>query len=422
MHQVIQESKDLPPAVVMAILAVDVPLLLLTGRKHPHIPLMMIFALAPFQHDLSIGGPVRFSIAEINLMLTSVLFLIRGRPVRWGPVSIPIGLYLGVCSVSSVLSWRPSTLTSMIQMGLYLCAAVVVFTSYGRSEEDFRPALNGLLIVGLILAIAVIVQRTGYVLGLHKNGVGDSLAAAVIVCGELWFGATRRKRRMLLTVVMITLTAGLFFSLSRGAWVGASVGLIVILAMRRQFRLMLRSAVIFIPLIALCWRLLPDQDRSYTTGLSKENWNIRMRYQSLYFAQDRFHESPVIGVGVGLRKEYDATNLFWLTLAETGVLGMAAFLGIHGSFLRMVWKTQKRIPRTETLYSVVAIGGALITSKFVHGMVDHYWSRGAIMIAWTSAGMATYGYFALRQRVRVARREMALAALTPTTPGGAFAQ
>jgi O-antigen ligase len=215
---------------------------------------------------------------------------------------------------------------------------------------------------------------------------------------------------------MAILTAGLFFSLSRGAWMGAFVGLLVILVMRRQFRLMFRSAFILIPLIALCWQMLPEQDRSYTTGLTQENWNIKMRYQSLYFAQACFHENPALGVGVGLRKEYDATNLFWLTLAETGVLGAIPFLWIHFSFIRMVWRTQKRLHRNETLYSVVALGGALVLSKFIHGMVDHYWSRGAIMIAWSSAGMATYGYLVMRHRVQLAKRERALRAALDAEP------
>ena len=122
-------------------------------------------------------------------------------------------------------------------------------------------------------------------------------------------------------------------------------------------------------------------------------------------------------MGVGLRKEYDATNLFWLTMAETGVLGIAAFLWIHWSFLRMVWITQKRLARNETLYSLTAIGGALITSRFFHGMVDHYWSRGAIMIAWDSAGMATFAYLAMRKRRRLARIERAEAIMELSMAG-----
>lgn len=402
------ESQNLSPSVILPILAVDSVILLLSGRKRPYIPLMMIAALAPFQHDLSVGGPVRFSIAEINLILTCLLFFIRGRRIRFTPSSGPIGLFLGVGLVSSVLSWRPSTLTSMIQMALYFVAAVIVFTAFGRNEEDFRPALYGLLVVGFILAAAVIIRRSGYVLGLHKNGVGASLASAVIVCGELWFAETNPKRRPILSVIMVVLSAGLFFSLSRGAWLGAICGLAVILAMRRQFRLLLRVSCALVPLMAILWHYLPQQSRDYSVGFSeKDNWNIRLRYESVNFARERFHESPVIGVGVGLRKEYDATNVFWLTLAETGVIGLLAFFYFHFAILRMEWKTQKRLPRNSLLYSVVAISGALVTSRMIHGMVDHFWGRGPMMIECASIGMASYAYLEVRRRARMARVQRA---------------
>ena len=154
----------------------------------------------------------------------------------------------------------------------------------------------------------------------------------------------------------------------------------------------------FVPLICICWYLLPEKSRDYTTGLSAKNENIQMRYNSVEFARERFDENPFLGVGVGLRKEYDATNLLWLTLAETGVPGALTFLAIQFAVLRMVWRTQKRLKRTEPLYSAVAIGGALMFGRLVHGMVDHYWSRGAITAAWAGAGMATYGYLVVRQR------------------------
>jgi hypothetical protein len=71
----------------------------------------------------------------------------------------------------------------------------------------------------------------------------------------------------------------------------------------------------------------------------------------------------------------------------------------------MVWKTQKRLRRSDPLYSSVAIGGALMFGRLIHGMVDHYWSRGAITIAWAGAGMATYGYLVVRQREARARAD-----------------
>ena len=207
--------------------------------------------------------------------------------------------------------------------------------------------------------------------------------------------------------------AGLFFSLSRGGWIGAGVGIILILTARREFRTMLKVVIVFVPLIAICWAFLPQKSRDYTTGLSQENLNIKMRYRSVNFARDTFEDSPLVGAGVGLRKEYDATNLFWLTLAETGALGMLTFFATQFVFLRMFWKTLGRLNRNDALYSAVAIGGALMAGRVVHGMVDHYWSRGALTAAWAGAGMVTYGYLIVRNRDAQVRAERRAALFLP---------
>jgi hypothetical protein len=306
--------------------------------------------------------------------------------------------YLLVCVVSSMVSWRASTLTSMVQMVLYIVVAVAVFTSLGRGEQDYQLSYYGLLLVGLVLAIAVLVTHSGYVLNLHKNGVGGSLSCAVIVATELWLAAPTPRRRMMMGWVLLILVAGLFFTLSRGGWVGAGVGIILILALRREFRTMMKVIFALVPLLTICWYLLPEKSRDYTTGLSAKNENIQMRYNSVEYARENFDQNPYLGVGVGLRKEYDATNLLWLMLAETGVPGALTFILIQFAVVRMVWVTQKRLRRDDPLYSAVAIGGALMLGRFIHGMVDHYWSRGAITIAWAGAGMATYGYLVVRQR------------------------
>ena len=133
-------------------------------------------------------------------------------------------------------------------------------------------------------------------------------------------------------------------------------------------------------------------------GFGTDHYNIKLRYESVDIAENYFTQSPVFGMGVGLRKNYDATNLLLVTLAETGVLGAAALLFIHLAFFRMVWRTHSQIARSDALFSLLCIGGALVLNKFVHGMVDQYWSRGAIMAAWAGAGMVTRAYYAAAVR------------------------
>jgi hypothetical protein len=419
---------------ILAAAIIYVLLFWAVGWKWPKIPLLLIFALAPFQNDISgtlamepeqpdqqVGGGPHFSIAEINLLLTLPLFIFRRRPMLFGPLFVPTLLYLGIGLVCSLANWRPTSAVSLIQMGMYLVIAVLIFTSFARSAEDFRFAMIGLVCVGSVIATAVLVTRSGYVLNLHKNGVGGSLATTVIVAAELWFSARTRRQRWLFGAMLALLVAGLFFSLSRGGWLGAMCGVVLLLVMRREFTMLTQLSIFMVPLIAVCWALLPEQSKNYATGFDKENWNIRLRFMSMEFAKSQFESSPVLGVGVGLRKEYDATNVFMLTLAETGIVGMAAFLYLHLAMALMVWKARRFARRDDVLFTALALGGALVLSKFIHGMVDHYWSRGALMIAWASAGMATHAYFVSRKRWLAARRQAAPAheSIEGATPSAA---
>src|SRR5439155_23268639 len=116
----------------------------------------------------------------------------------------------------------------------------------------------------------------------------------------------------------------------------------------------------------------------------------------IHQAQAIFEANPVYGKGISYRKDIDATNIIFITLAESGIIGLTAFVLMNAAVLRFVWKTQKNIPRFHLLYSPVALGGALVIARFAHGLVDHYWSRGPILQAWAAAGMATGVFFALR--------------------------
>lgn len=365
----------------------------------PQVALMLIFALAPFQNDLSGGGPVKFSISEINLILAVPVLFLRAPRFVLGPIVWPVSLYFGICAISSALHWHPTTLACFVQMALYLVVAVAVFASLPRDADDLNLAFTGLLCVAMFLSATIIVLHTNYVLGLHKNGVGSSLSCALLVALELWFAAERGKSKRMLAVGLAIIGAGLLASLSRGAWLGAICGVGMMLALRRQFALFLRAALVLLPVIAIAWNYLPKESRETATGFDRSRRNIEARYQSIELARQCFLQDPVFGVGVGLRKEYDATSIFWLTLAETGVPGAVALLLVHLTFLRMVWRAQKIIARDDPHFSLLAIGAALVLNRFAHGLVDHYWTRGAMMLAWAGAGMATFAFWEAKRQL-----------------------
>lgn len=374
-----------------------------TTWSRPHLALMLIFALAPFQNDLSMGGPIRFSIAEINLLLALPVFVAHGCPVILRPLGIPITGYIAVCILSSMLHWRDSALVSLLQILIYLVIAVALFRALPRSPRQYRAALYGLVLVCCLISAVVVAFHSGYVLGLHKNGTGGSLACGLIVCTELWFAERDAVRKQWLLAALALIGSGLFFTLSRGAWLTAITGMTVILGMRKQFLTILRAGIIFTVLAVVCWGRLSSDSRDYATAFGRENFNIRARYESIDFALEEFWKNPITGVGVGLRKEYDATNVVLLTMAETGVTGLLALISVHLAFLRCIWKSRRFIPRSHSDFCLIAIATALIFGKMVHGMVDHYWGRGDLMMTWAAAGMALRAYDARRRTTRDSR-------------------
>ncbi len=411
------------PILAAAIAAAYALVFWLIAWKSPKFALISVFALAPFQNDLSVGGPVRFSIAEINLLLALPVFILRRRPFSLGPLALPALCYFGICVLSSALSWRPDELASLIQIAIYLGVVVAVFRSFPANTLQYRAPLLGLVGVCAFIAAVAIMKRTGYVLGLHKNGSGASLACGAIVCTELWLAERNRFYRCGLLAALLLIGSGLVFTLSRGAWMTAVCGVTLILLMRRQFLLMLKAALALIPLAVICWYALPQESRNNASALDRESFNIRARYDSMDYALAVIHEHPIIGAGVGLRKEYDATNIILLTLAETGAPGLLALVSIHLALLWMVWKGQRIIPRSHRDSSLLAIATALAIGKMAHGVVDHYWGRGDTMIVWASAGMAVRACsLHKRQRKRklaaskrTARRENRPAASEPQT-------
>ena len=372
--------------------------------RRPDLALMVIFASATMAADVSQGAFAKFSIAEANLVLALPAFyfhcIVRKRNPSNGPIAIPVALYFGVCLFSSYNHWLgQDALISLLQMFIYLVLVVAIFANFAQSDAHLLRCLFAIVISGTGVAIGALATNFRF-LGENKNGLGDLIASTLQVTVILFLatGAADRRRKYWLMAAMGILTVGLVFSLSRGSWLGTLCGLLVIFALRREFKTFFKLVLVLAPIIAVCWFSLPQDLQAYSTGFGKDRYNINARYESVDLAQRYFVKSPVYGTGVGLRKEYDATNVALMVLAETGVLGLGAFLLIHGAFFRMVWITQKKLSVSDPLHPLLCVGAALVLARLMHGMVDHYWTRGVLMTAWAAAGMTTAAYLAVRRR------------------------
>ena len=379
----------------------------------PRIALMITFALIPLQQDIP-GMPVHLSISELCLAILFPVCMLKtaqmGKPIRMGPLFWPVMLYLFFCLISSLPHFHPHSpaITAYAQMVVYLVFGIMITASFPGGTDDLRFALEGAVGMAAIFAIMVLLTHFHYPHE-NKNAWGAVFGSTFVMGLEFWLAAKftgDRKKARLLFWALLLIGAALFLCLSRGGWLEAMAGSFVLLILRKRFGLILRVGLVVIPLAGLLYLTLPKQKQNYAFDFSSAARNINARYKSIDYAWAQFNSNPVFGVGVQLRKEMDATDLFMVTLAESGVQGVLAFLLIHAVAAGMAWKIHKRLDPRDPRFSLVAIGAALVFQRFAHGMVDQYWCRGPLIWAWCAAGMMTAVWFEVRsspQRPNVQR-------------------
>jgi hypothetical protein len=378
---------------VSAAAIIYVPFYLVFCWFRPTAALALMWGEVAFPFNVNGTGLANTAPAEISLCLAFPIFWLRSllehRPRVSNPMLPAIWAYFGICVLSTLVHWDGrDAIVSILQMALYLIVAVKFFSCFVPDRRQIITAMYGLIASTTFVALVIMILRRDQVFGVHKNATGTFLSYTVLMLAELWIQAASTGRsRKWLNILLAINVGGLVMSASRGAWLGTTAGLIVIFLCRRQYALFFRALFIVIPAIAVCWYIMPADQRAYAMNFSDHSRNIDSRVETIGFFKDQFELSPIIGVGVGLRKEHDSTNVVMSTLAETGVLGLIAFLAIQISFFWAVFRVMGRVPRSHPDFSILVLGVALVLCLFMHGMVDHYWSRTQLPV-WGTAGAA----------------------------------
>jgi len=354
------------------------------GRMLP----AMLMAGVPLTYSVTPGA--NLSVVEVGLMIAGLASL-ASAPKRLGPVFMPVMAYLGVCFLSMGIAFLgKSAVVSWVQTAVYLVLAVSVFGHFVKDGRQLLVAAIALMGTSAFLAVLMVSQGgSGFVFGIHKNSFGATTAASVVCAMGVWLHVRQTRKPKGWTWLLIFLSLGLFLSLSRGAWASAVVGGIALAMVYRQWRVVVSLALIAIPVAALGYYLLPETQQQYVLGsVDTDSHSYGTRSNNAGIAWRYFMENPLIGSGIGLRKQNDATNVVLFTLAETGVLGIVAFLWIHVSAGRTLLRSYRVAPPGSLTLMAAGIAMALLFGRLAHGLVDHYWSRGAISAAWCLVGAA----------------------------------
>ncbi len=398
------------------------------------------------------GGAAKLSPAEIVLLLSGASavghMLLSAERRRLGAPHVAFGALLAVVAAGVVFAEKPSTVAKSVVMWSMLLALSVWVASADRRELRTLLAVIGGVggIVGLIAVLhggsQELVAGGSVVTNRAQAGFDQpNLLAFFLVLALPVALVTGMRGAALVRLPLLLATglafAGLLLTLSRGGIIGTAVALVVLLlwtAFRRVFAGLLVLLVIFAALnanpLAKSTEVSVVQQRLATIVGGQEtttNPRIGIWKKTPSIVADHF----VLGVGVGdysvVAPRYGlvaldgspyehAHNLFLTFAAETGLVGLAAFVWFVVAVARTALSTLGR--RTASDFPLALGLVAALTGLLATGMTDYPLRANVVMALIMLEVGALVGYARVMRAgdPRAPVERAVFPALTPPTP------
>ncbi len=442
------------PVARSLVLALFAPLALLARPAVRRFLLMVLLLDVPLQVGMHLwnreAAGEMGSLSGLNLSATTVALALlylssaieylgshdRRRPaLRY---SLPLCVYVAIAVISSLFA-RDLSLSAF---ELFLFAQTLLLFLYVanwvRSGEDLLFVVNLLLagfVIESLLMLWLAYRGSGFDLvgmsarldvdmldgGLPRvggsvggpNGAGAYLAVMLgVAAGVLMSGATLRNKLLAGCGFALGVMA-LLTTYSRGGWTATAVavGLVgfVTLRSRPQARKWIAAAVII-----LCLALAIKHSAVSARLFSDDHDAAYSRVPLLTIAYRIIADHPILGVGANNYASvmdnyisgefisgfvYTVHNRYLLIWAETGTLGLLAYLWFLLSTLRQGWRCWKV---GDNLLSPIALGlTAALAGHMVHMNLEAFRGRPLTQLPWLLAALIAAMHASPPQRNRL---------------------
>jgi putative inorganic carbon (HCO3(-)) transporter len=344
--------------------------------------------------SLSLGDSIK---ELIKWGETFALYAIAANELRRRDIAIILGTTLAAGTLASL----EGIYQALFRVGpagfLFPLAGRVWLRAYGRFIQP-NPYAGYL---GLVLPLAYSIVAVGLGLGGPQSSENT----------RDYRSHSRRLLVALAGLAGVIIGLALFFTLSRGGWIGAGLAAITIgVLLSRRAAVASMFVVIGLALFLLLGgaQLLPEALSNRATDflpyinvldvdvrgaqITEANFSVIERLAHWQAAFGMWADQPWLGQGIGnYAAAYPAYmippweeplghahNLFLNTLAETGIIGLGAYLLFWGSALMLAFRA---VRRSEGLWRGVAVGilGAMVhlhahnffDNLYVHGIYLH---------------------------------------------------
>jgi O-antigen ligase len=410
------------------------------------IIIFLMYVNAPVVLVREIGLPSLLAAAVPMLLVVVVAYRVfkRGETLRFPGFILATLLVLTWQTVSALMSIRPNVgLENVFEWLLEGAFFALLLVNVVRTREEVFAATRAIVAAGAVMGFLVILQKLlgpcefdmgGFLevgsrcvdasenvqhrlsgpIG-EENFFGQIMAVLIPVAAGLAFTA-RGSQRWLYWIAALLICGGMAMTYSRGTMV--AIVLVVPFALLFGFLRLRQFAV-----IALCCVLVvsasPYLAKRVTSigeaamqslGLSAGGFRntdgaLRGRATEMQAAALMFLDNPVFGVGPGMAPKYypeyavlvggkvrgdnRRTHSLYLQLAaETGIIGLIAFLGMIAVLLWPLDRARRRLQESDRQFwglvcgMELAIIVLLATSLFLHASyIRYFWMLLALAFA-----------------------------------------
>ena len=410
------------------------------------IIIFLVYVNAPVVLVRELGLPSQMAAAVPMLLVVIVVYRVvhRGEKLRFPGFLVAALLMLTWHTVSALASTRPHVgMENVFEWIIEGVLLALLLVNVVRTREEVFAAARAIVAAGAVMGFAVILQNLlgpcdfdmgGFVqkatecgdgsgrvqyrlsgpIG-EQNFFGQVMAVLIPVAAGLAL-TSRGPQRWLFWIATVLICGGMALTYSRGTMV--AVVLVVPFALLFGFLRLRQLAV-----AALCCVMLitasPYLAKRVTSigeaaihslGLSAGGFRntdgaVRGRATEMLAAGLMFLDHPVIGVGPGMAREYypeyailvggkvrgdsRRTHSLYLQLAaETGVIGLIAFLGMMAVLLLPLDRARRRLQQSDRQFWGLVCGMELAvlvllsTSLFLHASyIRYFWLLLALAFA-----------------------------------------
>jgi hypothetical protein len=379
------------------------PILVALACK-PQVPLAIGVAALPLQLDV-FSGVINLTLSDLLMTFAFAaalppLLLVndwRGRIRQVTPLLVAAAPFTAWLIAVAL---HHGSLVNVAKTGQYyqLFLLPLLLGAVVLERGTARIAMTAFVAAGIVIAVLWATTAGDFPFAGNKNPSGQFIADAAILALAL---APSWLWRL---AALVPLLVGLGFTQSRGAFLAAGVGIIVLLALRGlgTWRKTVAALVPLIAAVAVVYQALPPEIQKRATtfssgdantslsSLSSDEYSIRLREIYRENGWELVNDHPVFGVGPGnyatgtpgtVEYNTDPHDLVIRTAGDTGYPGLIGFgilvAGSTGLALRR---------RRVNPYAAVAV--AMQAALIAHGFVDVYWVRGTPVLGWLLIGMA----------------------------------